>query len=77
MGVNGRIDIQPIFPDKSSPLFHFEVIRVNKPFYQRDPAKVAMFEIATLKKYRDYQRLQKIKYYYLGRLYKGDSYGNA
>lgn len=76
-GIDGKIDIQPVFPDQNLPLFHFEVIKTNKLIYQKDTVKVVQFEMETLKKYRDYQRIKKIKYYYLDKLYRGEKNGHA
>ena len=76
-GIDEKIDIQPVFPDQNLSLFHFEVIKSNKLFYQKDPVKVAQFELETLRKFRNYQRIKKIKYYYLDKLYRGGNNGQT
>lgn len=77
-----KIDFRPIFLDytenpstEKSPLFNFEVIKPNHLVYQRDPKKVAQFEILTFRFFRDHQRIQRIKYLYLDKLVKGQTYG--
>lgn len=81
-GIPGEIDIQPVFtdsrkmsPTNSSLLFNFEVIKSNRLFYQKSPKKTAFLELNILKKYRDFQRLNKIRLNYFTGSMSQNSYG--
>lgn len=81
-GLKEEIDIRPIIIDNKlltplnkSLLFNFEAIKPSQLFYQKDAKKVALFEIIIVRQYRDYQRINSIRYQYFESLIKNPSYG--
>ena len=80
--VKEKIDIRPVFTDvrhlvplNDSSLFAFEVIRANRLFYQKRPEDVALLELHIIRKYRDFQHIDRIRLSYFQNLINQETYG--
>lgn len=70
-----HVDLQPLFFNIRSPLFYFEVIKSNMLIYQKDSFLVSQFELSVFRKFRDYQKINRIKNFYMKKLFEKEQYG--